>query len=167
MVSKAFKECLIDIYRGEQVGEAIFEASLLKADDDEQRYVLGSMLQLETEGKAKIRPVLMKFGLSVAEQAEARTEGASAAAGLLDMSWSEQFDAMAKGIEAVYLPKYERLATLVTEDEDAEAYELATFMGQHERAVMTAAENIASGQPNPMAPVVDLLHFPLSMPVTR
>ena len=165
MVSKMFKECLTDIYRGEQVGEAIFETTLLKAEDDEQRYILASLLQLETEGKAKIRPVLMKFGLSVAEQADAKSEGTSAAAGLRDMSWTEQFDVMAKGIQSIYLPKYERLATLVTEEEDAEASQLAKFMGDHERAVMAAAENIAAGRPDPIAPVVNILHFPLSKPV--
>ena len=166
MVSEAYKECLIDIYRGEQVGEAIFETMLPWAKDNEQRYILGSLLQLETEGKAIIRPVLMKFGLSVAEIPETRAEGAAAAAGIEDQSWLDQFATMAKGIEKVFLPKYEELAKLVTEEEDVEAYRLAKFMGEHERAIMQASRNVAAGADDPLAPVNNLLRFPLIRPQT-
>ena len=165
MVSREYMECLTDLYRGEQVGEAIFETILKTAESNEQRYILGSMLQFETEGKAIIRPMLMKFGLPVDEIPSARTEGTKAAEGLRDMSWTQQFDAMAKSIQAIFLPKYERLSTLITKEEDAEAWKLAKFMADHERAIMNASENIAAGAANPIAPIVDLLHFPLQQPV--
>lgn len=164
MVSKMYQECLLDIYRGEQEGEAIFDAVLRNAVDDKQKYVLGSFLQLETEGKARIRPVLSKLGISAAEDAKAKADATALAESMAHMPWKDQFEAMAAGIEAEFLAMYQELATLVTEEEDAEAYQLAKFMGDHELAVMVASANLAAGTPDPIAPIVNLLQFPLSKP---
>ena len=164
MLSPMFQECLIDIYRGEQEGEAIFDTILRKAADDKQRYVLGTLLQFETEGKARLRPLLSKLGISAAEDQKAKSEAASLADSMGHLSWKDQFTTMEKGIESTFLAKYQELATLVTEEEDAEAYELAKFMGDHEHAVMAACANLAAGLPDPIAPVVNLLQFPLVKP---
>ncbi|MEL7043008.1 MAG: hypothetical protein AAGL90_15925 [Pseudomonadota bacterium] len=164
MVSKLYQECLIDIYRGEQEGEAIFDAVLRSAEDDKQKYVIGSFLQLETEGKARLRPMMSKLGISTAEDAKAKADAAALVESMAHMPWKDQFAAMAAGIEAEFLAKYRELATLVTEEEDAEAYRLATFMGDHEYAIMVATANLAADKPNPIAPVVDLLQFPLLKP---
>ncbi len=166
MVSQIFKDCLSYIYRGEQVGEALFEVAFQTAKTPEQRYIMGSLLQLETEGKTLIRPMLMKLGVPIDVQPEARSEGEWAGNQLIEMSWEEQFAAMADGIEKTFLAKYEELAKLVTEEEDPAAYKLATFMGAHERAILTAAQNVVAGTPDPVAPVVDLLHFPLLKPAS-
>jgi len=161
MVRQPFLEALIDVYQGEQFGEAFFEALLPHAVDDEQRYILGSLLQLETEGKAVMRPVLAKLELSLDEDPGARPRGVSIAQTLRDMSWTGKFAAMAEGIRAKGLPQYEELATLVTADEDTEAFALANFMAKHERAILAASENIVAGTQDPIAPVVEILHFPL------
>ncbi|MEL6420739.1 MAG: hypothetical protein AAFQ55_19260 [Pseudomonadota bacterium] len=164
MMSPMFQECLIDIYRGEQEGEAIFDTILKRAEDDKQRYVLGSFLQFETEGKARLRPLMSKLGITAAEDQKAKSEAASLADSMGHLSWNDQFTTMAKGIESTFLAKYRELATLVTEEEDAEAYALAKFMGDHEEAVMLACANLAAGTADPMAPVVNLLQFPLIKP---
>ncbi|MEO1043366.1 MAG: hypothetical protein AAFX52_13875 [Pseudomonadota bacterium] len=164
MLSPMFQECLIDIYRGEQEGEAIFDTILKKAADDKQRYVLGSLLQFETEGKARLRPLLSQLGISAAEDDKAKAEAASLADSMGHLSWNDQFTTMAKGIESTFLAKYRELATLVNEEEDAEAFALAKFMGDHEEAVMLACANLAAGSADPIAPVVNMLQFPLVKP---
>lgn len=166
MVSQVFKECLAEIYIGEQNGEAILDAMLPNAQNEDQRYILGSLLQLETEGKAQLRPMMMKFGVSMVENPSSKSYGTSVGEQLNQMSWIDQFAAMANGIERVYLAKYEELAKQVSEQEDAEAYKLATFMGAHERAFLAAARNVAVGHPDPVSPVVELLHFPLVKPTS-
>ncbi|MEO0712733.1 MAG: hypothetical protein AAFY37_02350 [Pseudomonadota bacterium] len=167
MVGQQFLEALVDVYRGEQFGEAFFEALLPHAEDDEQRYILGSLLQLESEGKAVMRPVLTKLRLSLNEDPGSRPQGVKSAGALREMSWTEQFAAMAAGIRSKGLPQYEELVTLVSADEDPEAFALANFMGKHERAILTASENIAAGRPDPVAPVVEILNFPLIKTGTR
>ena len=161
MVRPAFLEALQDVYHGEQFGEAFFEALLPHAVDHEQRYILGSLLQLESEGKAIMRPVLTKLGLSLDEDPGSRPLGVKSAEKLNELAWTEQFAAMAEGIRAKGLPQYEELVTLIAEDEDSEAFALASFMGKHERAILAASENIAAGRSEPIAPVVEILHFPL------
>lgn len=165
MVSPKFREALLEVYHGEQFGEAIFEALLLHAQGDEQRYLLGSLLQLESEGKAVMRPVLAKLGLSLDEDPGSRPKGVSSSAALKEMPWNEKFAAMARGIRKKGLPQYEELARLVSAEEDADGFALATFMGKHERAILEASENIAAGRPDPIAPVAQILHFPLIKPV--
>ena len=164
MVSGLFKECLADVYHGEQTGEVAFEAMLHGAENAEQSYILGSFLQLETEGKALLRPVLMKCGLLMIDHPDARPNGVAGAEGLSQLPWTEQFSALADMVKATYLPRYEELVTLVSADEDSEAYKVAQFMGDHERALIAAAENIALGKPDPILPVAKLLNFPLSKP---
>ena len=164
MVSQRFREALLDVYHGEQFGEAFFEALLSHAEDSEQRYVLGSLLQLESEGKAVMRPVLAKLGLSLDEDPASRPRGVSTSTMLREMPWTDKFAAMADGILSKGLPQYEELATLVTAEEDREALALASFMATHERAILKASENIAAKRENPVAPVVEILHFPLTRP---
>ena len=160
MVTKAFQECLIDVYRGEVTGEAAFESMLGGADGVQETYVVGSLLQLETEGKAIIRPLLMRFGLSLIDP-EGRAAGAAGGEQLGSLAWVERFVALRDLVQATYLPRYLELATLVSPEDDHEAARVAAFMGTHERAVLEVAENIIAGHADPVGPVAALLHFPL------
>jgi len=164
MVTKAFQECLIDVYRGEVAGEAAFESMLGTADGVEQQYVIGSLLQFETEGKAIIGPLLMRLGLSMLEDPEGRAGGAAGGAQLGSLPWVERFVALRSVVEANYLPRYLELGTLVSAEEDQEAARIAAFMAKHERAVVELAGNVISGKADPAAPVAALLHFPLPRP---
>ena len=58
------------------------------------------------------------------------------------------------------MPQYQELETLVTE-EDLECFQLARFMGDHERALLLAAQNINNKVEDPMKPVTDMLRFPI------
>jgi hypothetical protein len=164
MASKEFQECLIDVYRGELTGEVAFESMLGSAETDEERYVLGTMLQFETEGKAMIRPLLMRLGLPMFDDPNGRSDGVAASTAMNSLPWLERFGTMREIVEANYLPRYEELAMLITAEEDSEAARIATFMGNHERALVQLADNIIAGRPDPAAPVAKLLHFPLPRP---
>jgi len=107
MASQEFRESLLEVYYGEQFGEAVFETLLQFAEDDEQRYVMGSLLQLETEARARMRPVLVKLGLSIADNPDSRASGVEAANAIGAMGWLEKFAVMVEGIKSSGLPKYE------------------------------------------------------------
>src|SRR5262249_2077209 len=164
MVTKAFEECLIDVYRGEVAGEAVFETMLGTTDGVQQQYVIGSLLQLETEGKAIIRPLLMRLGLSMLEDPEGRAGGAAGGAHLGSLPWVERFVTLRSLVEANYLPRYLELGTLVSAEEDGEAARIAAFMATHERAVVELAGDVLSGKAGPAPPAAVLLHFPLPRP---
>ena len=42
-MNQKFKECLSEVYLGEQAGEMIFESMLAMAEDDNQRYIFSNM----------------------------------------------------------------------------------------------------------------------------
>ena len=165
MVSQLFRECLMDVYLGEHTGETAFELMLGAAEDDEQRYVLGTLLQAETEGKALMRPLVSRLGLPLFSESSADSDGVAAAEDLNALPWRERFATMNEFVKANYLARYEELATLVSLEEDAEAAKIAQFMGDHERALVALSDNVANGIDDPAAPVAAILHFPLSRPV--
>ena len=51
MISQEFSKALRDVHNGEQFGEAFFARLIPTAENQMQSYILGSLLQLETEGK--------------------------------------------------------------------------------------------------------------------
>ena len=122
------------------------------------------MLQFETEGKAIIRPLLMRLGLSMLEDPAGRTGGAAGGAYLNALLWIERFAALQDLVKSTYLPRYLEFATLVSSDEDPDAARVAAFMAAHECAIVALAANVMAGQADPVAPVAALLHFPLPRP---
>jgi len=164
MVSDAFKDSLLGVYHGEQFGEAFFATLLQHAENNEQHFILGALLQLETEGKAKVRPLLARLGLPLHDDAKSIARGVSWAQTMRDTPWAEKFAAMADGIKAHGLPQYEALADMVAADDDAEAHQVALFTGAHERVILQVCENIAAGAPDPAAPLATFLDFPLTPP---
>ena len=159
-MNKEFKDCLLDVYLGEQAGEMIFESMLTMTEDESQRYIISNMLQLETEGKAIMRPLLVKLGISIEENKPLRERGIEIADTFRGMPFKEQFENIYQSVKNYYLPQYEELATLVDE-EDSDAFYIANFMGEHERSILLASENIIKDRPNPVQPIRDILKFPI------
>ncbi|WP_156256268.1 hypothetical protein [Sandarakinorhabdus oryzae] len=162
MVSTLFRECLMDVYIAEHGGEAAFEVMLSHAENDEQRYILGTLLQAETEGKALMRPLISRLGLPLLDPGNTRAETAAATEPFKEVPWRERFVFLGEAVRTTYLPRYEELATLVSADEDAQAAKIAQFMGTHERALLALAVNVIDGVADPAAPVAAILHFPLA-----
>ena len=159
-MNKKFKECLSEVYLGEQAGEMIFDSLLTMAEDDDQRYIFSNMLQLETEGKAIMRPLLVKLGIPIEENITLRNQGLEMAESFKGITFKEQFENIYQSVKNYYLPQYEELSALVDE-EDSEAYFIANFMGEHERSILLAADNVIKDKQDPVKPVRDLLRFPL------
>ena len=161
-MNQKFKECLLEVYLGEQAGEMIFEAMLPKAEDENQRYIFSNMLQLETEGKAIMRPLLVKLGIPIEENKLLRQQSLEIAENFVGMTFKEQFENIYQSVKNHYLPQYEELLTLVNEEEeDDEAFFIANFMGDHERSILLASENIINDVSDPVQPIRDLLRFPI------
>ena len=161
-MNQKFRECLLEVYLGEQAGEMIFEAMLPKAEDENQRYIFSNMLQLETEGKAIMRPLLVKLGIPIEENKLLRQQSLEIAENFVGMTFKEQFENIYQSVKNHYLPQYEELLTLVNEEEDDdEALFIANFMGDHERSILLASENIINDVSDPVQPIRDLLRFPI------
>ena len=164
MIGPEFSKALLSVYNGEQFGEAFFSRLLPTAENQVQSYILGSLLQLETEGKLVMRPVMFKLGLPLADNDNAIAEGASAAQAMINLSWTDKFAAIVSIIREHGLPQYEALAGMVPAEEEKAAHDLALFMGEHERVILAATENMVAGKKDPMSPLAKFLNFPLDPP---
>ena len=161
LISAEFKENLLNVYRGEQFGEAFYATLLAETDDENEVVILAALLQLETEGKARVRPFIIKYGLPAYDNPNSIAGGVETARGLANESWRSKFAAMAAIIKEQGLPQYEGLLEKVIPEEEPEAAELAEFVAAHERVILEVCENVVNGTPNPTSPLDDFLHFPI------
>ena len=104
---------------------------------------------------------MLKFGLPPVDNENAIAEGESAAQAMMNLSWTDKFVAIVSIISEHELPQYEALAGMVSAEIEKDAYVLALFMGEHERIILAAAENMVAGKKDPMAPLAKILNFPL------
>tara|TARA_Y100001958_G_C21240397_1_gene567904 strand:- start:479 stop:1009 length:531 start_codon:yes stop_codon:yes gene_type:complete len=162
LISGEFKENLLNVYRGEQFGEAFYATLLAETDDENEVVILAALLQLETEGKARVRPFIVKYGLPAYDNPNSIAGGVETARGLENESWRNKFEAMAAIIREQGLPQYEGLLEKVIPEEEPEAAELAEFVAAHERVILEVCENVVNGTPNPTSPLDDFLHFPIA-----
>jgi hypothetical protein len=107
-----------------------------------------------------MRPTLVKLDLSIEENPISRNQGLQIGDSFKNIPFQELIQNIATSVKNIYLPQYEELETLVTE-EDGDCYRLAKFMGDHERALLLASENIINQVDKPMTPVTDILRFPI------
>ena len=161
MGSVEFKESLLNVYYGEQFGEAFYATPLAETDDDNEKLVLTTPVQLETEGKAIVRPFIVRYGLPAHDNPKSISAGVETANNLANENWRSKFEAMASSIKEQGLPKYEGLMEKVNSEEGPEAGELAEFVCAHERVNLEVCENVVNGVLNPASPLYDFLRFPI------
>ena len=89
MTTDEFKACIVTYYQTEVLGEALFESLITKFQEPDHRYKIGSLLQLETETKARLRPTLLELGGSVEEAEESRHTGRELADSISAGNWQE------------------------------------------------------------------------------
>ena len=62
-----YPACINELYQSEVVGEAAFLALIKAARNERDKYHFVTLLQLETETKARLRPFLVRHGLELDE----------------------------------------------------------------------------------------------------
>jgi hypothetical protein len=152
---------LAELYQGEVIGEVFFDGLMASLADARERYVVGCMLQLETETKARLRPHVLRNGLPLAEDAAARAEGLALASAMAPMNWSGKMQALFSELDTKYVPRYKEI--------DAGApqalREVTASMVEHETALRETARREMIGETHhSVDPVVTLLRYPLPKP---
>lgn len=157
----AYLSVLEEFYQGEILGEAMFDTMLRLVRLDSERYKIGLMLQLETETKARLRPVLAAEGLPLHEDPRMRPRGEQFARALADAVWEEKMRAVAQSIGKTWLPRYRRLTSILP----APLRAVGEGMIVHELALFEMAKREAEGEAARSAEgVLGLLAHPLPRP---
>jgi hypothetical protein len=155
---------LQEFYQGEILGEAMFDAMLQAARDDNERYKIGLMLQLETETKARLRPVLAAQGLPLQEDPRMRPDGERFGRALDHADWNAKMRALGDSIGQTWLPRYRELTAALPPLLRA----VGQSMVEHEQALLEMARRELTGQSHRSdEPVRSLLAHPLPRPVQK
>ena len=157
MALKEFKIGLSELYQGEATGEVVFYRLLERFDSPDQRYKLGSLLQLETEAKARLRPAVFELGLDLAELDESRDKGNEFDRTFEGMDWRAAMAHLAT-LNEPFVKRYREIA----EAAPPEYRGLADSMAVHEKSIQNFAEREAAGDgDHSIDDVVKQLIFPL------
>jgi hypothetical protein len=159
MTDTAYPQCVAELYRSEVLGEAVFLALWSRAKSEEQRYKFATLLQLETETKARLRPLLAKYGLGF-DGEDASAPAASAAADFEAGGWSSFVEGTLNVVH-YFVGRFEQIERLGP----AEDAEILHSMVVHERAIQDFLEAERDGRPEgSLRSVIALLQYPLPNP---
>ena len=161
MINDRQRQALGELYQGEVLGEAAFDGLLPHLDDERQRYVVATMLQLETETKARLRPLAARRGLDIAEDPAQRAAGAALVAELAGASWVEKMQVLYDVTGGHYLPRYREIAALAGPEDT----EITSYMVEHEASLFEVAKReLAGDTTNSLELVIPQLRYPVPEP---
>lgn len=127
--------------------------------DPERRYKWGTLLQIETETKARLRPFLTRLGLSIAQN-DVRDQVAGLAKSYASKSWREHMEETVS-ITKFYVEKFREIEAAAPESDR----EVTHSMVVHEAAIKKFAElELAGDTANSLKDVIAQLQYPLVKP---
>jgi hypothetical protein len=152
----SYPACTRELYESEILGETLFLALVQEAKGPRDRYHLGTLLQLESETKARLRPLLFAHGVSLDEQVDLSLVELAIAA-YRDMSWQE-FAGLNVPVVEGFLAQFEAIVK-VGDDADREILE---SMVRHEAAILRWATMERDGNVDgSLDDIVAQLNYPL------
>lgn len=157
-MSSAYPECVLDLYRSEVFGERMSLAMLPWAKSDAERYKLATIAQLETETKARLRPFLMKHGLSLQEE-DVSDQVAELLPLLTGGTWRDFMAGMREDL-LKFVARFEEIERLGP----AEDRDVLHSMVVHERSLIRFTERELAGEADSLADVISQLQYPLPPP---
>lgn len=155
MISAEFKSAIEEWYQGEIFGEIFFDNLLANTREARSCYKLSLLLQLETETKARLRPVLVEQGISFCENADMRIAANEAAIAFKDMDWHQTMSQ----VLAIVVPAVERYKA-IADMSPSQYTELSASMLLHEKAILDFAKlELAGNEDEAELLILDLLHY--------
>lgn len=157
MTEQGYPACLRELLDSEIFGEAVSLALLGVARNDRERFHFTTLLQLETETKARLRPLLYSYGISLAESIPTEQID-EIVRGYLANSW-EDFAAANKTVVQGFLDRFQEIARIGPEQDR----ELLESMIRHEQAILRWFDMESRGEPEgSLDAIVAELQYPIS-----
>jgi hypothetical protein len=148
---------IASLYAAEVLGEGLASRWLELCTDREQRYKLSLFLQLESEAKVRLRPLLARHSLSLVEDQIQRAAGASAAEKFAAVPWREAMATLSE-LALPYVHRFQALLDVAP----LEDLPLIRFMVDHEQQVVRVAAREAAGESIMASQLVVMLAHPFA-----
>lgn len=152
-----YPACINELYQSEVLGEAAFLALLKVAKNEREKYHFGTLLQLETETKARLRPFLIRCGVEVDESLD-NGEAVSGFLTLYQQSEWLDFLAQLKPMIELYLARFREIA----EAGPADDKHILESMVRHEESYVHWIEKETAGEEGALDVAISQLQYPLS-----
>jgi hypothetical protein len=146
-----------ELYAAEVLGEGLANRWLELATDPTQKYKLGLFLQLESEAKVRLRPLLARHGISLVEDERQRSAGAAAAEQFAGQPWKEAMATLAK-LALPYVHRFQSMLDAAPEED----VPLVRFMVDHEQSVARIAERESLGESAMESELIVMLSHPIA-----
>jgi hypothetical protein len=145
------------LYAAEVLGEGLASRWLELTSDPDQKYKLSLFLQLESESKVKLRPLLARHGISLVEDERQRAAGAAVADRFASAPWKEAMATLAD----LALPYVHRFQALL-DAAPPEDVPLVLFMVDHEQSIVRIAAQEAAGKGSMDRELLVMLSHPIA-----
>lgn len=154
-----YPECINELYQSEVLGEQAFLALMAAARNEREKYHFGTLLQLESETKVRLRPFLQKYGLELLEGEDTSEQVAGFVALYQQSDWPG-FLASLQPVVDHYLARFVDIA----EAGPAEDRETLQSMVRHEESFVHWIEKELAGQEGGLDVAISQLQYPLPVP---
>jgi hypothetical protein len=155
----AYLTGVAELYAAEVLGEGLASRWLELAATPDQKYKLSLFLQLESEAKVRLRPLLSRRGLNLVEDERQRAAGAAAAEKFASMPWKAAMAELAV-LAAPYRDRFQKLLDAAPADD----VPLVSFMVDHEASVIRMAQREAAGDGSVEHELLPMLLCPMARP---
>jgi hypothetical protein len=147
------------LFDGEVMGEQLMLALHAAAKTPREAWCFANILQLETETKAQLRPLMIKYGLGMAETADL-TGIPARVAGYREQTWRDYAAGSADRLAPI-VERYRGIAEMGPPEDQ----EILKAVVAHEAALLRWARMEANGPDDrSLDDVVALLAFPVERP---
>jgi hypothetical protein len=153
-----YPACIAELYESEVFGEAAFLALLKAAKNPREKYHFATFLQLETETKARLRPLLLKYDFTLEEGMDPEQINGIVAA-YQGASWADFLGGMKPMIDN-FLQRFTQIAALGP-DEDRVILE---SMIKHEMSFVHWIDKELAGEEGSLDAVLEIIQYRLSRP---
>ncbi|NER20954.1 MAG: hypothetical protein F6J96_09630 [Symploca sp. SIO1C2] len=160
MAAPIYPDAIRELYESEIFGEAWALALIAVAKNDRDRYHFDTLLQLETETKARLRPLLYKYGMTLLEDMDL-SDVDDAVADYQNSATFAEFAIVTKPTVEAFLLRFQEIDSVAPPEDK----EVTQSMIQHETAILTWLE-LESAGPNEASldTMIAELQYPLPEP---
>ena len=154
-----YPACINELYQSEVLGEQAFLALIAVARNEREKYHFGTLLQLESETKVRLRPFLQKYDIQFVESQENGEQVAGFVAAYRENGWHE-FLAALKPLVEQFVARFQEIADAgPVEDQD-----VLQSMVTHEESFVHWIDREVAGEEGALDLAISQLQFPLAAP---
>jgi hypothetical protein len=152
-----YPACINELYQSEVLGEAAFLALMKVAKNEREKYHFVTLLQLETETKARLRPFLFRHGLEMDESQGGAEQVDGFVALYQNNSWQDFLTQLRPMIDQ-FLGRFEEIAA-AGPDEDQD---VLRSMVRHEQSFVHWIEKETAGEEGGLDVALSQIQYPLA-----